>query len=39
MKKYHWLGAVVLIVIGYIVGVMYPGIGEHVKDKISGASA
>lgn len=39
MKKSHWLGAAVLIVVGYIIGVMYPGIGERVKSKISGVTA
>lgn len=38
MKKGHIIGAVIILVIGYALGVMFPGIGAGVKAKISGAT-
>lgn len=37
MKKHHWIGALVILIIGYVIGVKFPHIGEAVKKKVSGA--
>lgn len=38
MKKQHWIGALILLALGYFAGVMYPGFGQSVKAKVSGAA-
>lgn len=37
MKKGHWIGVAVILIIGYIIGVKFPNIGQTLKGKISGA--
>lgn len=37
MKKAHWVGVVVVLLVGYAIGVFYPGPGQKLKDKIVGA--
>lgn len=39
MKRHHWIGALVLLLLGYFAGVLWPGPGEKVKAKVSGAAA
>lgn len=37
MKKSHWVGAVIVLIVGYALGVFFPGIGQTVKNKVAGA--
>jgi hypothetical protein len=37
MKKSHWLGAVIVLLVGYALGIFFPGPGQAVKGKIAGA--
>lgn len=39
MKKHHWIGAVIVLVVGYIVGVKYPGLFGKLKGAVSGGAA
>lgn len=40
MKKHHWIGAVIILVVAYAIGVRYPGLlGAKFKEKVSGAAA
>lgn len=32
MKSWHW-GIIIAVLIGYVVGVMYPAIGQSLKAK------
>jgi hypothetical protein len=34
MTRYHWGGMLVLLLLGYFVGVWYPGPGAMVRAKI-----
>lgn len=36
VKKGHWFGALILLLIGYAIGVWKPGIGQQLKAKITG---
>lgn len=36
MKKGHWIGAVVILIIGYVIGVMYPKVGNGAISKVKG---
>jgi len=36
VKKGHWFGALILLLVGYAIGVWKPGIGQQVKAKITG---
>jgi len=36
VKKHHWFGAIVLLVIGYFVGVKYPSLFQNLKAKVAG---
>jgi hypothetical protein len=36
VKTHHWISAVLLLVIGYAIGVWKPGIGQHLKAKVTG---
>ena len=38
MKKGHWVGAIVILLIGYAIGVFYPKPGQALKAKVSGAA-
>jgi hypothetical protein len=38
VKKGHWFGAVVILLVGYLIGVFYPGPGQKLKSKVSGAA-
>lgn len=37
MKKSHWIGAVIVLLVGYMIGVFYPGPGQTLKGKVAGA--
>lgn len=39
MKAKHWIGVLVLLVIGYAIGVKWPTIGQQLKSKVAGAAA
>lgn len=36
MKAQHLIGVVVLLAIGYGLGVFFPGLGQKVKSMVSG---
>jgi len=38
MKKQHLIGVVIFLLIGYAAGVLFPGPGQTVKAKVSGAA-
>lgn len=38
MKKSHWVGAVIVLLVGYALGVFFPGPGQTVKGKVTGAA-
>jgi len=35
MKKSHWIGALVVLLVGYALGLFFPGPGEKLKAKFS----
>lgn len=35
MKKSHWVVAVVVLLVGYALGVFYPQAGEKLKAKVA----
>ncbi len=39
MKTHHWIGVVVILLLGYAAGIMWPGPGESLKAKVTGAGA
>lgn len=39
MKKHHWIGALVVLLVGYAIGVKWPNLGAAVKEKVSGAAS
>jgi hypothetical protein len=39
MKKHHWIGAFIVLAIGYAIGAMYPGVFNKLKAKASGGAA
>lgn len=39
MKTKHWIGLAVLLLIGYAIGVGWPGPGQTLKGKLAGAAA
>lgn len=38
MKKKHWVGILIVLLVGYAAGVLYPGPGQTVKAKVAGAA-
>lgn len=38
MKKHHWIGALLILFIGYAAGVMWPSVGEKLKGKVTSAA-
>lgn len=36
MKKAHWFGALVVLLVGYFVGVKYPDLFSSLKAKVTG---
>lgn len=39
MKTHHWIGAVIILVIGYAIGVKFPGLFGKLKGMVSGGVA
>lgn len=39
MKKHHWIGLVVVLLVGYAAGVMFPSFGQNLKNRLTGAGA
>jgi hypothetical protein len=38
MKTHHWIGAFVVLIIGYALGVYFPAFGTNLKKKLSGTA-
>ena len=36
MKAQHWFGIVLLVLIGYFLGVWFPGMGSKLVSKVTG---
>jgi hypothetical protein len=37
MKAHHWIGAIVILIVGYYLGVKFPGAASSITGAVSGS--